>query len=303
MLFLHGHTEDLKSCCLASRVLCTAAQSQLFHTIVILPSPKTTTVWINNAAFLRTSELATCRRLADICAESPHLGQNIRRLELLWYAEVFKEIFAMRLVCARELEFFPRKGFMDPKRLDERTLKSARRLVCLPTIERVEVRFMRQPAAFYSRLFDFTSPRLREICFDSCELYSGEQQQKNATAIAPTARRVITYLRLYDSTALSPWLLGAACPFDWTHLTHADVSASLNADIASILRGASLTLRELSLTLAAYPLHSQSTSPTVPRSRSSPRSRTSPSRPARSTASSLSSRCWRPSTAPTASAR
>ncbi|KAF8216182.1 hypothetical protein K438DRAFT_629949 [Mycena galopus ATCC 62051] len=40
MVFLHGRTEDLKACSLVSRTLGIAAQSQLFHTVAVLPTPK-----------------------------------------------------------------------------------------------------------------------------------------------------------------------------------------------------------------------------------------------------------------------
>jgi hypothetical protein len=169
---------------------------------------------------------------------------------------VLKEILAMQLVCVREVQFRHRWDAIDTKRLDERTLKLARRLLSRPTIERVEFRSMYQPAAFFSRLFADTTPQLRELDFDACELYSGEQHKPAPARITPTAaaRRVVTHFRLFDSSTLAPWLLGAACPFDFTHLTHADVSSSLKPGLASILRGAANTLRELSLAAGASSL-------------------------------------------------
>ncbi|KAJ7935255.1 hypothetical protein B0H13DRAFT_2649970 [Mycena leptocephala] len=200
LLFLRGHTKDLKSCCLVSHVLCLAAQCQLFHTIAILPFPKTT-VWINKEPVCRTNEVPSCRRLRTICVQSPHHIQNIRRLELPYHAELLKEILAMQLVCLREVEFRPRWDAIDTKRLDERTLKLAQRLLSRPTIERAEFRSMYQPAAFFSRLFADTTPQLRELDFDACELYSGEQHKPAPARITPPPRHVAS-LRI--SGFLSP---------------------------------------------------------------------------------------------------
>ncbi|KAJ7448412.1 hypothetical protein FB451DRAFT_1289202 [Mycena latifolia] len=241
--FLRGQITDLKACSCVSRTLCAAAQPQLFHTIAINPSRGVQ--WKNNRLVYNNESAAALRALL---AQSPHLVPHIRRLEidLRLTAGVLEEILAMGLTCVRELQIHT------GHRIDESVVELARRLICLPTVECVEVCSMTLSKRFFSLLFAGPAPQLRKIdiegsTHDPREILDEEQDEDAPVQILTPARPSVTHLRLVYSRDYVPWLLGAACPFDLEHITHADVSSTLNAGLTSILLGAYQTLRVLTV--------------------------------------------------------
>ncbi|KAJ7477721.1 hypothetical protein FB451DRAFT_1243074 [Mycena latifolia] len=242
LLFLRGHTTDLKACSCVSHTLCAAAQSQLFHTVAINPSRGVK--WKNNRLVYNNESAAALRALLT---QSPHLVPHIRRLEidLRLNAAVLEEILAMGLTCVRELQIHM------GHRIDESAVELARRLVSLPTVECVEMWSMTLSKRFFSLLFAGPVPQLRKIdiegsMHDPREVLD-EEQDEDAMQNPNPARPSVTHLRLVYSSDYVPWLLSAACPFDLEHITHADVSFTMHAGAASILLGACQTLRELTV--------------------------------------------------------
>ncbi|KAJ7477726.1 hypothetical protein FB451DRAFT_1243082 [Mycena latifolia] len=241
--FLRGQTTDLKACSCVSRTLCAAAQPQLFHTITINPSHA---VWQrkNNRNVYNNKSAAALRALL---AQSPHLVPHIRRLEidLRLTAEVLEEILATGLTCVRELKFHMGHKMEAP------VVELAWRLICLPTVECVEMRSITLSKRIFSLLFAGPTPQLRKIDIHGGVPQLDSEQGEDAPVQIPTpARPSITHLHLVYSRYYMPWLLGAACPLDLEHITHADFSFTLNAGAASILLGARQTLRELTVTPA-----------------------------------------------------
>ncbi|KAJ7477719.1 hypothetical protein FB451DRAFT_1243067 [Mycena latifolia] len=238
--FLRGQTTDLKACSCVSRTLCAAAQPQLFHTITINPSRAVQ--WKNNRNVYNNKSATALRALL---AQSPHLVPHIRRLEidLRLPAEVLEEILTTGLTCVRELQFHM------GHRMDEAVVELARRLICLPTVECVEMWSITLSKRIFSLLFAGPAPQLRKIDINGCPAHLDNEQGEDTPVQIPTpARPSVTHLRLVYSRDYMPWLLGAACPFDLEHITHADLSFTLNAGAASILLGACQTLRELTVT-------------------------------------------------------
>jgi len=242
MLFLSGQTAALKSCCCVSRTFCIAAQSQLFHTIAIHPHRKAT--WRHNRLVFVNMGLLAARRLRAILVQSPHLISHIRRLEIHLHGEVLAEIIGIKLTSLRELQLRSKIEYD----IDERAVELAQNLLCLPTIERAELHSLRQTKRALSRLLSSTSPHLRAIEINACLLDRVTQGKDAAGPVIPVTRRIVQTLRLVDSKSMfTSWLPDTGFPFDFTHLTSVEVSSSIDADVASVLRGAQITLRELSL--------------------------------------------------------
>ncbi|KAJ7448413.1 hypothetical protein FB451DRAFT_1289203 [Mycena latifolia] len=235
--FLRGQTTDLKACSCVSRTLCAAAQPQLFHTITINPSRGVQ--WKNNHLVYNNESAAALRALL---AQSPHLVPHIRRLEidLRLTAGVLEEILATGLTCVRELQFHM------GHRMDEPVVELARRLICLPTVECLEMWSITLSKRIFSLLFAGPAPQLRKIDIHACP-HDNERGEDAPAQILPAPRPSVTHLRLVGCCKFVPWLLDAACPFDFKHITHADVSSTLNAGAASILLGTCQTLRELTV--------------------------------------------------------
>ncbi|KAJ7513236.1 hypothetical protein B0H11DRAFT_2213759 [Mycena galericulata] len=203
-------------CCRLSRALCAAAQSHLFHSIAIRPS-RNFLRRIGRPFIFPLNEVASCRRLRALLAESPHLIRYIRRIEITLHEDVIAEIPAMELLL-ESIQF--RTG--TETFLAEVDDRAARANPPAP------LGYQTSRAAFH---------------------LSGARISHAAVLSVDAAAEHLGYIheRLVHPPTIARWLLDADCPFDLTALTHPDVSSSMCPEVAQILKTASGTLRHLTL--------------------------------------------------------
>ncbi|KAJ7085270.1 hypothetical protein C8R44DRAFT_821564 [Mycena epipterygia] len=239
LTFLRGYNADLTACSFVSRSLCAASQSHIFYSIAIFPSGKARQVGSRSGPDDATDEVASCRRLRVILTESSHLLPHIRRIEMRLHPEVITEVLAMGLPRLEELHFHTR-GFV-PNLEDNARIKLAHRLMTLPTVRHVGLGGSVQTREFLSSFFAGTPQQLQTLEISTTWLSQSDDQPP-----ARTRQRIRNLLLLY-SPEMAPWLLDAACPFDLTHLTHANISSSMCPHVARILNNTRCSLQSLTL--------------------------------------------------------
>ncbi|KAJ7795229.1 hypothetical protein B0H14DRAFT_2920477, partial [Mycena olivaceomarginata] len=227
--FLCDDRPALRTCALSSRML-TLAQRQLFS-------------WITFAAPSHKNYISP-RRLRTILADSPHLTQFIRRIELHLNHESNAELATFGLTYVADIMVY---GLARSRPdIHQPTVAAACRLIGLDSVHRVQV---------MGRFRDMScTPHLQEVVFEACWLE--QSLEANATLTWPnTVRTQLARLKLLGSDRAMAWLVDEDCPLDVSELTEVNVSGSMAAKghVYALLHRTRRTVTHLAFSLCASP--------------------------------------------------
>ncbi|KAJ7339989.1 hypothetical protein DFH08DRAFT_875890 [Mycena albidolilacea] len=210
--FLCDDRQALRTCALASRMLTSAAQRQLFS-------------WITFASPSHNNYISP-RRLRTILADSPHLTQFIRRIELHLNHESNAELASVGLTHVADIMVY---GLARSRPdIHQPTVAAACRLIGLESVHRVQVMGRFRDMSVIGRLFGECTPHLQEVVFEACWLE--QSLEANATLTWPnTVRTQLARLKLLGSDRAMAWLVDEDCPLGISELTEVNVSGSMAA--------------------------------------------------------------------------
>ncbi|KAJ6565200.1 hypothetical protein DFH09DRAFT_1157833 [Mycena vulgaris] len=209
---------DLKSLALVCQTMGIAAQSQIFHHVILDPAQLPRRASGETHTPLQVAH--TSLRLSDILATSPRLLSLIRRLSIFANAGILEPLTTIQLpvlqqICVRFAEV-PWSG--------DNVIRFTQRLIALPSIREVHVvgGWHNYPLDLLESLF--------ETCARSLESLSFHNVVVPPTPFTPGITRPrqqrlqIKRLKLLGTTSrLTDWLTSPLCPFDFTHLVDVEI--------------------------------------------------------------------------------
>ncbi|KAJ7894898.1 hypothetical protein B0H14DRAFT_3426506 [Mycena olivaceomarginata] len=214
--FLRDDRTALRSCATSSRILTPVAQHHLFYWIMSLQLQE---------------NYITPARLRVILADSPHLAPLIRRINLSISVEADTELASVGLSHMQELGVQCMAG--GTNHIHESTFDTARLLIGLPSVRRVEVigSYLDLRLLKLGRLLGDCTSHFKEIVFQHA--FITQTLAGGDLPWPPAAKNMctrLTRLSLVGSDSLMTWLVNDACPFNISHLVDVNVSGGIQAN-------------------------------------------------------------------------
>ncbi|KAJ6534347.1 hypothetical protein B0H19DRAFT_1272064 [Mycena capillaripes] len=234
--FLHDDPQTLRSCASASRLLVSAAQLHLFHTITYdIPSDP---------------RYISPDRLTVIVSHSPHLAAHIRCLDLAIDREGTAQLARLTLPNLAHLILHAGGDITDP------ALTAGVHLIALPSVRSVTLSAIGADLRVLARLFEECTPNLQEVAFLDCVLRMKQHDYNDfrmGRVFRTTTRRTrLAGLVVSSSFRIIMWLLEGDCPFDLSQLTSVNMARnqmSMDRHIHTLLETTRLTLERLTISL------------------------------------------------------
>ncbi|KAJ7101286.1 hypothetical protein B0H15DRAFT_796120 [Mycena belliarum] len=231
-----------------SQALRTAAQSRLFHHLVLDPwqdtggfedDPKTR----GEGVLYVHQRAAAIPRYIAVIAAAPHLARHVRALSVLALPVILRAVVdtSFPLLRILSLDFIDLKPGHDVLAL----LRLAGECIALPSLRDLALKNIVDRLTFseFKRLFGGCSAPLRSIALTNIKLRDSPPDAPPSPSSAPRVQLKMLHLTK-TSPALIPWLLSPASPFDLAHLTYLEISRVVPA-LSALFARASLTLTRL----------------------------------------------------------
>ncbi|KAJ6549697.1 hypothetical protein B0H19DRAFT_1159654 [Mycena capillaripes] len=227
---------DLKSLALVCHALCSAAQSRIFHQIVLDPD-------LNDHLRLDSSLDAAITRLTAILEKSLHLRTHVCRVVAVAKPEILQRISGLQLPCLRAI----RLRFTLSRLLDAHILQVIRDLIGSPAIREVELvhSYHELDIDQFGSLFETCTPYLGSISLDNFHFTS--DRFSDCVPLLRENRAHIKTLVLGKSADKLDWLVSPSCPFDFTHLVDVEMDSRKNTPLLKLLTASRLTITRIAI--------------------------------------------------------